>query len=60
MTDSVIVEYDFSMITIDEIKKRLENSGYKFTSLLYVVTAPLGENTFASSLYWSIAAFVLV
>lgn len=30
MTDSVIVEYDSSMITIDVIRKRLESSGYKF------------------------------
>ena len=32
MTDSVIVEYDSSAITRDEIKKKLENSGYKFSS----------------------------
>lgn len=31
MTDSVIVEYDPSLITIPEIKKKLENSGYKFS-----------------------------
>jgi Cu+-exporting ATPase len=30
MTDSVIVEYDPSMITKQEIKDRLEKSGYKF------------------------------
>ena len=30
MTDSVIVEYDPSAITRDEIKKMLENSGYRF------------------------------
>lgn len=32
MTDSVIVEYDPSMITREKIKERLENSGYKFSS----------------------------
>lgn len=31
MTDSVIVEYDSDLITKDEIKKRLENSGYQFS-----------------------------
>ncbi|MEW6604036.1 MAG: heavy-metal-associated domain-containing protein [Thermoproteota archaeon] len=31
-TDNVIVEYDSSMITRDEIKEKLENSGYKFSS----------------------------
>ena len=30
MTDSVIVEYDPSLITREKIKERLENSGYKF------------------------------
>ncbi len=30
MTDSVIVEYDASAITKEEIKKMLENSGYRF------------------------------
>jgi copper chaperone len=30
MTDSVIVEYNPKMITKEEIKKRLEDSGYKF------------------------------
>ena len=30
MTDSVIVEFDPSLITKEEIKKRLERSGYKF------------------------------
>jgi copper chaperone len=32
MTDSVIVEYDSEMITKEEIKEKLENSGYKFSS----------------------------
>jgi copper chaperone len=32
MTDSVIVEYDSSMITKEKIKEKLENSGYKFSS----------------------------
>jgi Cu+-exporting ATPase len=31
MTDSVIVEYDPELITKEEIKKRLENSGYRFS-----------------------------
>lgn len=30
MTDSVIVEYDASAITKEQIKEMLENSGYKF------------------------------
>jgi Cu+-exporting ATPase len=30
VTDSVIVEYD-SLITQEEIRSRLENSGYKFS-----------------------------
>ena len=30
MTDSVIVEFDSSLITTEEIKNRLEKSGYKF------------------------------
>ena len=30
MTDSVIVEFDSSLITKEEIKNRLERSGYKF------------------------------
>jgi copper chaperone CopZ len=30
MTDSVIVEFDPSLITKDEIKDRLEKSGYRF------------------------------
>jgi Cu+-exporting ATPase len=31
MTDSVAVEYDSDLITKEEIKKRLENSGYRFS-----------------------------
>lgn len=31
MTDSVVVEYDSGLITKEEIKKRLENSGYRFS-----------------------------
>lgn len=31
MTDSVVVEYDSDLITKEEIKKRLENSGYRFS-----------------------------
>ena len=30
LTDSVIVEFDPSRITKEEIKRRLEKSGYKF------------------------------
>lgn len=30
MTDTVIVEFDPSLITKEEIKNRLEKSGYKF------------------------------
>jgi copper chaperone CopZ len=30
MTDSVIVEYNLSLISKEEIKSRLERSGYKF------------------------------
>ena len=30
MTDSVLVEFDSSLITREEIKNRLEKSGYKF------------------------------
>jgi Cu+-exporting ATPase len=33
MTDSVIVEFDPSLITKQEIKYRLEKSGYKFVGL---------------------------
>lgn len=33
MTDSVIVEYDSSEISKEEIKRKLENSGYKFIRL---------------------------
>jgi copper chaperone len=33
MTDSVIVEYDSELITKEEIKEKLENSGYKFVRL---------------------------
>ena len=30
MTDSVIVQYDDDLMTKEQIKKRLEHSGYKF------------------------------
>ena len=33
MTDSVIVEYDSSAITKEEIKEKLEKSGYRFVRL---------------------------
>jgi len=31
MTDSVVVEYNSDLITKEEIRKRLENSGYQFS-----------------------------
>lgn len=31
MTNSVIVEYDSELTTKEEIKKKLENSGYRFS-----------------------------
>lgn len=31
MTDSVIIEYDPESITKEEIKSKLENSGYRFS-----------------------------
>lgn len=33
MTDSVIVEFDPSFITKEEIRNRLERSGYKFVRI---------------------------
>jgi copper chaperone len=30
MTDSVVVDYDSTLINKEEIKERLERSGYKF------------------------------
>jgi copper chaperone len=30
MTDSVVVEFDPSLVTGEEIKNKLEKSGYKF------------------------------
>ena len=36
MTDSVIVEFDPSFITKQEIKDRLEKSGYKFVRIASV------------------------
>ena len=33
MTDSVIVEYDPALTTKEEIKERLQNSGYQFVRL---------------------------
>ena len=30
MTDSVVVEYDYALINKEQIKWRLEKSGYKF------------------------------
>jgi copper chaperone CopZ len=37
MTDSVIVEYDPSLITKQEIKDRLEKSGYKFVRVTSLI-----------------------
>jgi copper chaperone CopZ len=33
MTDSVIIEFDSSLITREQIKNRLEKSGYKFVRI---------------------------
>jgi copper chaperone CopZ len=33
MTDSVIVEFDPTLMTKEKIKERLENSGYKFVTV---------------------------
>jgi Cu+-exporting ATPase len=33
LTDSIVVEYDPTLITKDEIKNRLEKSGYKFVRI---------------------------
>jgi Cu+-exporting ATPase len=33
ITDSVIVEFDSSLITKEEIKEKLEKSGYKFSRM---------------------------
>ena len=35
MTDSVIVEFDPSIITKEEIKERLEKSGYDFVRIAH-------------------------
>ena len=35
MTDSVVVEFDPSIITKEEIKGRLEESGYNFVRTVY-------------------------
>jgi copper chaperone CopZ len=35
MTDSVIVEFDPSIITKEEIKERLEKSGYNFVRVAH-------------------------
>jgi Cu+-exporting ATPase len=34
LTDRIIVEFDPSLITTEEIKDRLEKSGYKFVRIL--------------------------
>jgi len=33
MTDSIIIEFDPSVLTREEIKNRLDRSGYKFVRL---------------------------
>jgi copper chaperone CopZ len=33
MTDRIVVEFDSSMITKEEIKNKLEKSGYKFVRI---------------------------
>ena len=33
MTDNIIVEFDSSLITKEEIKNKLEKSGYKFVRI---------------------------
>jgi Cu+-exporting ATPase len=38
MTDSVIVEFDPLLITKEEIKNRLERSGYKFVRTTTTIT----------------------
>jgi copper chaperone len=35
MTDSVVIDYDPLLINKDEIKKRLEKSGYKFVRVAH-------------------------
>jgi copper chaperone len=37
MTDSVIVEFDLLLITKEEIKNRLERSGYKFVRIVNTI-----------------------
>jgi copper chaperone len=33
MTDSIVVEFDSNLITKEEIKNRIEKSGYKFVRI---------------------------
>ncbi len=35
MTDSVVVEFDSNLITKEEIKNKLEKSGYKFIRIAH-------------------------
>jgi copper chaperone len=35
MTDSVLVDFEASLITKEEIKRRLEKSGYKFVRIAH-------------------------
>ena len=54
MTDSVIVEFDPSLITRQEIKYRLEKSGYKFvrtSDKLNEIVAPLPSVLFSAHIF---------
>jgi copper chaperone len=35
LTDSVVIEFDPALITKEEIKNRLEKSGYKFIQMVH-------------------------
>jgi len=35
MTDSIVVEFDSNLLTKEEIKNRLEKSGYKFVRIAH-------------------------
>lgn len=51
MTDSVIVEFDSSLITTAEIQNRLEKSGYKFVRTAHqtVVKSNLSFSIFSAT-----------
>ncbi len=46
MTDSVIVEYNPELITKEQIKKRLEDSGYKFVRVASSSSSSMLANIF--------------